>query len=41
MAPKLEASLAFARATGHDALITSAAALTEALVGHAGTRVKL
>ena len=40
MAPKLEASLAFARATGHEALITSAASLADALAGHAGTRVK-
>jgi carbamate kinase len=39
--PKLEASLAYARATGHEALITSAASLAEALVGRAGTRVKL
>jgi carbamate kinase len=37
--PKVEASLAFARATGHEALITSAAALGEALRGRAGTRV--
>jgi carbamate kinase len=41
MSPKVEASLAFARATGHEALITSAAALAEALGGRAGTRVKL
>ena len=41
MGPKLEASLAFARATGHEALITSAASLDEALAGRAGTRVKL
>jgi carbamate kinase len=40
MGPKLEASLAFARATGHDALITSAAALAEALAGRAGTRIR-
>jgi carbamate kinase len=39
--PKLEASIAFARATGHEALITSAASLTEALAGRAGTRVRL
>jgi carbamate kinase len=39
MGPKLEAALAFARATGHNALITSAAALAEALAGRAGTRV--
>jgi carbamate kinase len=37
--PKVEASLAFARATGHEALITSAASLGEALAGRAGTRV--
>jgi carbamate kinase len=40
MGPKLEASLAFARATGHDVLITSADSLEEALAGRAGTRVK-
>ena len=40
MRPKLEASLAFARATGHEALITSAASLGEALTGRAGTRVR-
>ena len=39
MGPKLEAALAFARATGHDALITSAASLAEALAGRAGTRI--
>jgi carbamate kinase len=39
MGPKLEAALAFARATGHNALITSAAALAEALARRAGTRV--
>jgi carbamate kinase len=39
MRPKLEASLAFARATGRDALITSAACLAEALAGRAGTRI--
>jgi carbamate kinase len=37
--PKVEASLAFARATGREALITSADALAEALAGRAGTRV--
>jgi carbamate kinase len=37
--PKVEASVRFARATGHDALITSASALGEALAGNAGTRV--
>ena len=39
MGPKLEAALAFARATGRDALITSAASLAEALAGRAGTRI--
>ena len=38
--PKVEASLAFAQATGHEVLITSAAALAEALAGRAGTRIK-
>src|SRR5438034_113934 len=38
--PKVEASLAVARATGHEALITSAAALAEAVGGRAGTRIK-
>jgi len=40
MGPKLEASLAFARATGHEVLITSADSLEKALAGRAGTRVK-
>jgi len=40
MGPKLEASLAFARATGHEVLITSADSLEEALAGRAGTRIK-
>jgi carbamate kinase len=40
MGPKLEASLAFARATGHEVLITSAGSLEEALAGGAGTRIK-
>ncbi len=39
MGPKLEAALAFARETGHNALITSAAARDEALAGSAGTRI--
>jgi carbamate kinase len=39
MGPKVEASVAFARANGHEALITSAAALGEALGGRAGTRI--
>jgi carbamate kinase len=38
--PKVDASLAFVRATGGEALIASAASLTEALAGRAGTRVK-
>ena len=38
--PKLDASITFARATGHDVLITSAASLGEALAGRAGTRVR-
>jgi carbamate kinase len=40
MGPKIQASVSFARATGHDVLITSAAALAEALAGRAGTRIK-
>ena len=40
MGPKLEASLAFARATGHEVLIAAADSLQEALAGRAGTRVK-
>jgi carbamate kinase len=40
IAPKVEASLAFVRTTGHDALIASAASLAEALGGRAGTRIK-
>jgi carbamate kinase len=40
MGPKVEASLAFARATGHEVLITSAGSLEEALAGRAGTRIK-
>jgi carbamate kinase len=39
MRPKVEAAIGFARATGHEALITSAAALSEALAGQAGTRI--
>jgi carbamate kinase len=39
MRPKVEAAIEFARATGHEALITSAAALSEALAGQAGTRI--
>jgi carbamate kinase len=40
MRPKLEASLEFVRATGHVALITSPAALGDALAGGAGTRIR-
>ena len=39
MGPKVEACAAFVRATGGEALITSAAALRDALRGDAGTRV--
>jgi len=39
MRPKVEAGLEFARATGRDALITSAGSLAEALAGVAGTRI--
>jgi carbamate kinase len=39
MGPKLEASVAFARATGREALITSAASLDDALAERAGTRI--
>jgi carbamate kinase len=38
--PKVEASAEYVRATGHEALITSAAALNEALEGRAGTRIR-
>jgi carbamate kinase len=38
--PKVEAARAFALSSGREALITSAAALGEALAGRAGTRVK-
>jgi carbamate kinase len=37
--PKVEASAAFVRSTGGEALITSAGALEEALAGRAGTRI--
>jgi carbamate kinase len=40
MRPKVEASAEFVRATGHAALITSPAALSEALAGEAGTRIR-
>jgi carbamate kinase len=39
MRPKLEASLAFARRTGNEVLITAPASLTDALDGQAGTRI--
>ena len=39
IAPKVESSVAFVRATGHDALITSAVSLEDALAGQAGTKV--
>jgi carbamate kinase len=39
MRPKVEAAAAFVRATGGTALITSAAALDQALQGRAGTRI--
>ena len=39
MRPKVEACADFVRATGHEALITSAAELARALDGQAGTRV--
>jgi carbamate kinase len=39
MGPKLEAAVAFARTTRHEALITSAGSLAQALRGRAGTRV--
>jgi carbamate kinase len=40
MRPKLEAGVDFVRATGHEALITSPAALSEALEGRSGTRIQ-
>ena len=40
MRPKVEASVEFVRATGHEALITSPAALGDALEGRAGTRIR-
>jgi carbamate kinase len=39
MRPKVEAAAAFVRVTGGEALITSAGALADALVGRAGTRI--
>jgi carbamate kinase len=40
MRPKIEASVEFVRSTGREALITSPAALGEALAGRAGTRIR-
>jgi carbamate kinase len=40
MRPKVEASVAFVRATGREALITSPAALGAALEGRSGTRIR-
>ena len=40
MRPKVEASAAFVRRTGNEALITSPAALGQALGGSAGTRIR-
>jgi carbamate kinase len=39
MRPKVEASVEFVRATGREALITSPAALVDALEGRSGTRI--
>lgn len=39
MRPKVEACVEFVRGTGHEALITSPAALGDALAGRAGTRI--
>jgi carbamate kinase len=39
MGPKIEACIAYARATGRQALVTSVAALPDALAGRDGTRV--
>jgi carbamate kinase len=41
MQPKVEASVEFVRATGGEALITSPAALADALAGRAGTRISV
>jgi carbamate kinase len=41
MRPKVEASAEFVKATGNEALITSPAALADALAGDAGTRIGL
>jgi carbamate kinase len=40
MQPKVEASVEFVRATGREALITSPAALGDALEGRSGTRIR-
>jgi carbamate kinase len=40
MRPKLEAAADFAGETGHEALVTSPAALSDALAGSAGTRIR-
>jgi len=40
MRPKVEASLEFARATGHETLITSPDSLAAAMRGEAGTRIR-
>jgi carbamate kinase len=40
MRPKVEACVEFVRATGHEALITSPAALGDALAGRSGTRIR-
>jgi carbamate kinase len=40
MRPKVEACVEFVRATGHEALITSPAALGEAIEGRAGTLIR-
>jgi carbamate kinase len=39
MGPKVEAAVAFVRAKGHEALITSPESISDALAGAAGTRV--
>jgi carbamate kinase len=39
MRPKVESAIAFVRATGGEVLVTSSAALADALAGRAGTRI--
>jgi carbamate kinase len=39
MRPKVQAAAAFVRATGGEALVTSAEALADALEGRSGTRI--